>query len=383
MKKIIFKNFLSETTVFFLLSCTSVALIVWVIQAVNYLGFVTEDGHGFRVYFLYTLLSLPKIFNKLLPFMFFFSIFVMISKYEDQNQILIFWTNGIRKINFLNNLLKFSLIFLVLQLSLNLFVVPLAQDKARSFIRQSNIDFLPSLIKPKKFLDTVEKLTIYIDKKNNEDQFQNIIIKDKYNVTDSKIIYAKEGNFQQVNDENVLILKRGKILNINKGRTTAFDFNKTQINLSQYSSKTTKTPKLQEVQTTLLIKCLFFLRDQRSNFISVTQDVNKFQFQCKNNKKSLDNVSQEFFKRIFKPLYLPLLTIVSCLLLIKSKNSPNYTNFKFKIFGLGILLISISEVSIKFFSHNLNESFFLMMLPIIFFVFLYYLFFKQSMRQPT
>ena len=109
-----------------------------------------------------------------------------------KTKFLIFWTNGIKKINFLNNLLKYSLIFLVLQLSLNLFVVPLAQDKARSFIRQSNIDFLPSLIKPKKFLDTVEKLTIYIDKKNEEDQFQNIIIKDKYNVTDSRIIYAKE-----------------------------------------------------------------------------------------------------------------------------------------------------------------------------------------------
>ena len=112
----------------------------------------------------------------------------------------------------------------------------------------------------------------------------------------SRIIYAKEGNFQQVNGENVLILNKGRILNINKGRTTAFDFNKTQINLSQYSSKTTKTPKLQEVQTTLLIKCLFFLRDQRSNFISVAQDTNKFQFQCTNNKKSLDNVSQEFLR---------------------------------------------------------------------------------------
>ena len=65
MKKTIFKNFLRETTIFFLLSCSSVALIVWVIQAVNYLGFVTEDGHGFKIYFLYTLLSLPKIFNEI------------------------------------------------------------------------------------------------------------------------------------------------------------------------------------------------------------------------------------------------------------------------------------------------------------------------------
>ena len=113
MKKIIFKNFLRETTIFFLLSCSSVALIVWVIQAVNYLGFVTEDGHGFKIYFLYTLLSLPKIVNEILPFMFFFAVFFTLIKYEDQNQTLIFWSNGIKKSEFLNILIKYSLIFLI------------------------------------------------------------------------------------------------------------------------------------------------------------------------------------------------------------------------------------------------------------------------------
>ena len=142
MKKIIFKNFLRETTIFFLLSCSSVALIVWVIQAVNYLGFVTEDGHGFKVYFFYTLLSLPKIFNKLLPFMFFFSVFFTLVKYEEQNQTLIFWSYGIKKNSFLNVIIYYSLIFLIIQLIMNTFIVPATQDKARSFIRQSNIELL-------------------------------------------------------------------------------------------------------------------------------------------------------------------------------------------------------------------------------------------------
>ena len=124
MKKIIFKNFLHETTIFFLLSCSSVALIVWVIQAVNYLGFVTEDGHGFRIYFLYTLFSLPKIINEILPFMFFFAVFFTLVKYEDQNQTLIFWSNGIKKSEFLNILIKYSLIFLILQSMMNIFLIP-------------------------------------------------------------------------------------------------------------------------------------------------------------------------------------------------------------------------------------------------------------------
>ena len=247
MKKIIFKNFLKETLEFFVLSSCAVTIIVWVIQAVNYLEFVTEDGHSFKIYFLYTIYSLPKIFNKLLPFMFFFSIFFTLIKYEEQNQTLIFWTNGINKMTFMNVIMLFS-IFFGFKFFFSLYIVPMSQDKARSFIRDSNIDYLPLLVKPKKFIDTVERLTIYTEKKY-QNTLENIIIKDSFSKTKSKIIYAKKGYFTENDKDNFLILKSGKILNINEGKTNSFDFNETQINLSNYTSKTTKTPKIQEIIT--------------------------------------------------------------------------------------------------------------------------------------
>ena len=100
MEKIIFKSFLREISFFFILSSISIALIVWIIQAVNYLDFVSEDGHNFKVYFLYTLLILPKIFSRILPFMFFISIFYIIIKYEEKNQLLIFGQMELIKKNF-------------------------------------------------------------------------------------------------------------------------------------------------------------------------------------------------------------------------------------------------------------------------------------------
>ncbi len=378
MKKIIFKNFLRETTIFFLLSCSSVALIVWVIQAVNYLGFVTEDGHGFKIYFLYTLLSLPKIINEILPFMFFFAVFFTLVKYEDQNQTLIFWSNGIKKSEFLNTIIKFSLIFLILQLIMNVFLVPFTQDKARSFIRQSNIDFLPSLVKPKKFMDTVEKLTIYVDNKNDLGQFENIVIKDTFSKIDSRIIHAKTGFFTELNDQNFLILNNGKILNINRGKTTVINFNRTQLNLSKYNSKTTKYPKLQEVSVFLLSRCIFQPKDQRSTIM--LGDKNEFTFQCSHELKQLNQLSQELFSRVFKPLYIPLLAIVSGLLLIRSKNSVGYSRYKIIIFVTGVIIISLSEILSKFFSYNFNKSFLLMIFPILISIIFYFLFHKQSLN---
>ena len=375
MKKIIFKNFLRESLEFFILSSFAVTLIVWVIQAVNYLEFVTEDGHSFKIYFLYTIYSLPKIFNKLLPFMFFFSIFFTLIKYEEQNQTLIFWTNGINKLTFLSVIINYSLFFLVLNLLFSLHIVPTAQDKARSFIRESNIDYLPLLVKPKKFIDTVEKLTIYADKKY-ENTLENIIIKDSLSKTKSKIIYAKKGYFSESKDNNFLTLVNGKILNINDGKTNSFDFNETQINLSKYTSKTTKFPKIQEVNSKDLYKCLF----NNDKTISVGKD--NFQFVCENTEPLKNKISQELFTRIFKPFYIPLLSLIGGFLLIKSKNSQNFSSYKFKIFILGVIIISVSEITTKFYSSSIFESFLILTIPFILF-FLLYTFFVKKLNLKT
>ena len=376
MKKIIFKNFLKETLEFFVLSSCAVTIIVWVIQAVNYLEFVTEDGHSFKISFLYTIYSLPKIFNKLLPFMFFFSIFFTLIKYEEQNQTLIYWTNGISKITFMNVIIFFSIFFVVLNFFFSLYIVPMSQDKARSFIRDSNVDYLPLLVKPKKFIDTVERLTIYTEKKY-QNTLENIIIKDSFSKTKSKIIYAKKGYFTENGKDNFLILKSGKILNINEGKTNSFDFNETQINLSNYTSKTTKTPKIQEINTKSLFNCLF--KDEIKK--NITKG-NNFKFVCKKDLQSMNKISQELLSRIFKPLYIPLLALISGFLLIKSKNSQGFSNYKFKIFTSAVIIISLSEISTKFYSANIFESFLIIMVPFTLF-FIFYLFFKNKIKMRT
>ena len=373
MKKIIYQNFLKETSMFFLISSFAVTIIVWVIQAVNYLEFVTEDGHSFKIYFYYTLLSLPKIFNKLLPFMFFFSIFFNILKYEEQNQTLIFWTNGISKIKFLNVILKYSIIFLIVNFFFSIFIVPNSQDKARSYIRKSNIEYLPFLIKPKKFIDTVEQLTIYSDKRENE-ILENILIKDKFSLEKSKIIYAKKGYFTIIEEKNFLILEDGRILNINKDKTNSFDFKQTRINLSKYATKTTTMPKIQETNTLDLLNCLA----ESNSIFQDKSDKNSNKFKCDQDEVFKNEISKELSSRIFKPFYLPLLALIAGLLLIKSKNSQGYTNFKLKIFTSAIIFISVSEISAKFYSTNLMKSSLIFLIPFFAFIFFYYFFYKKS-----
>ena len=169
------------------------SVIVWTIQAVNYLDFVTEDGHGLEIYFKYTLLSLPKIISRIMPLIFFVTIYYTLNKFEDNNELKIFWINGIDKKIFIKKVIQFSLLFFLFQFFLSVFIVPNSQIKARTYIQKSNIDFFPSLINEKKFVDTVDKLTIYIDKKEKQNSYKNIFLKDIEGPDKIRIIYAKEG----------------------------------------------------------------------------------------------------------------------------------------------------------------------------------------------
>ena len=345
-------------------------LIVWVIQAVNYLEFVTEDDTALKFIFYIQSTVYLKFLVNYCPLCFFFNFFTLI-KYEEQNQTLIFWTNGINKLTFLNVIISYSFLFLILNSFFSLYVVPISQDKARSFIRSSNIDYLPLLVKPKKFIDTVERLTIYSDKKN-KNTLENIIIKDSFSRSKSKIIFAKKGYFSENSGNNYLILTNGKILNINEGKTNSFDFNETQINLSKYTSKTTTTPKIQEVNSRNLFKCL--LKKEEQIYDNVNSD-----FKCRNKLSFRNKISQELLSRIFKPFYIPLLSLIAGYLLIKSKNSQNFTNYKFKIFTTGVIAISVSEISTRFYSSNVSESILLIMIPFVLF-FLFYIFFMKKLK---
>ena len=378
MEKLIFRKFAKDVFLFFLLVSISISLIVWVIQAVNFLDIVTEDGHGIKVYFLYTLLSLPKIFSKILPFIYFISLLYIILKYENDNELIIFWTVGIKKINFTNTLLKFSIFYLILQLFFTIFVVPFSLDKARSYIRSSNVDFFSSIVQEKKFIDTVKNLTIFVEEKNKSGDLKNIILKENIKNNNYQIILAKKGRIKNDVNGNILILFDGKIINNNNKETNSIKFTKTEINLSRFSTKTITHPKIQEINTYDIIACIHRLKKLPDNFIFDFFKTKKELINCRS--KTQTAPFQEITKRFISPFYLIVLSLIASLIIIKSKDEQKYGSYKFIIFILGVVTIIVSEISIKYSSVNFLQNFYIYAIPILFFI-LIYLYFLISLKK--
>ncbi len=363
MKKIIFNKLILDVTKFFFLSSISLSLIILVVQAVNFLDYISEDGHGIYTYFGITILNFPKIFSRVMPFCVFITIFYVINKYEVKNELLIFWNIGIKKIKFVNTLVIFSFFFLILQFILNIYIVPTSLDQAREFVRNSNIDFFPNLIKEKKFIDAVESLTIFVEKKKKNGDLENIYLKDSLNDNQSQIIYAKKGKLVFNNQKNHLELFDGNFIDVDNKKITTFSFKKTEFDLSKYKTKTTIYPKIQETNTKILFLCLYKLK------INKDYDLGKTFLKC--NNETYSDVIEEAFKRGIKPLFIPVIVLISSLVILYNKDNFIYLKFQYILFFIVLSIIILSEISSRYI-YDINSTLIFSLLPIILFAVSYF-----------
>mgnify|MGYP006134638661 FL=1 len=371
MKKIIYKNLALDCIKIFLLTIFTISIIIWVLQAVNYLDFVIEDGHGFFVYFNYTLLSFPKIFSRIYPFAIFLSFSYILLKYEEKNELIIFWNFGIKKIEFINFFMKFSFLFMFLSLILNALIVPLTQDKARSFIRSSNLDLFESMLKPKKFVDIIKNLTIYYEEKNTNGELINIFLNDKLSLANSQTTFAKRGIFELRADKKILVLYDGKTINNVDGKIYEFKFDKTDFNISRFNSTAITYKKTQETSTLELVQCLLIINNFKKLIGNKTmKDITN----C--TTRNLKNIYEELYSRLIKPLYITFLIAISLLFILRSRSNPTFKSYKFKVYLLGFIFIIFFESSSKFTSINLLQNSFISILPILFSSMMYLYFLK-------
>ncbi len=364
MKKLIIRKLYKDIFIFFLVTLTLTGIIVWTIQAVNYFDFVTEDGHGLKIYFYYSILNFPKIIQRILPFIFFISVFYIIISYENKNEISIFWINGISKKKFLNSMLLFSVIFMLFQIILSSYISPLSKLKARNFLKNSNVDFFTSLIKEGVFINVTQGLTIFINHKENDGSFTEIFLEEN-NESKSRMIYANKGFLIDNELQKTLKLLKGRVINIEDSQINVFNFEQINFNLKNLNTKTITTPKLQETDTKVLLGCFFQVSDKKFKSLKCNKDLTK-------------EVKLELINRLHKPIYIPLIVLFCCYLLLFSKNQKNYRTKINLVFLTVFLLLIFSEVSVRYSITSINFMIIYLITPVIIFISGYFIFNRMA-----
>jgi len=355
----IFKNFIT-----ILLTFTAIA---WTVRAVNFLDLMIEDGYSANIYFRYSLLNIFTIATRFVPLSFLLSMMISIAKFERQQEFLILWTVGLIKIKIVNIFFLIGFLVSLFQIILSLIINPYTLNKSRSLLRDTNTKQVNSIIKSNDFSDSFKGVTFYIDEKNSKKELINIFIKDSRGSINTVIgntddnmntsIFAKKGMIVQ----NKLILFDGIIQTLNDNKKIKnINFEKTELSLSNFSTRTITQPKIQEISSYELFKCLNIENSQECVF--------------KNNKKIL---IETLSRRAGMPLYIPLISIITSFLLIYKKEGKNNHTKKYIIFIFSFIVLILAEILLRYTGFSITNFTLYIFTPLILLIILYTVLIKK------
>ena len=94
----IFQNYILEIFKIFLTILFGLTIIAWTVRAVNFLDLIVESGYPIITYFQYSFLNFIGIFTKFIPLSFLIALTIFIIRQINENELVILWTSGVKKI---------------------------------------------------------------------------------------------------------------------------------------------------------------------------------------------------------------------------------------------------------------------------------------------
>ena len=365
----IYQNYVTEILKTFLVILFGLSIIALTVRAVNFLELIVESGYPVDIYFKYSFLNFFGIAPKFIPLSFLLALTIFILKHLQDSEFVILWTSGVKKMRIVNLFFSSSLIILIFYLFLSNFLSPLALNKSRMLLSQDKFNSIIPTVRTNQFSDLFLGFTFIVEDKS-DNKIQNIFLHDKggnlnnltsnTSSTKNTTIMAQSG----LVEKNEMFLFNGQIISTKENnKNEIIKFEQLKINLGNLTTSTIKKPKLQETSTLQLMNC--FLKDEFENEI------------CKVDLKK--EIVPTLNRRIIIALYIPILSLICSLLLIKSKKIYFHS---ISVFIYSFILLLFVEMAVRFTGLNnlIRWAFFLMpfILLISFYSFLKFKFTNES-----
>ena len=122
-----------------------------------------------------------------------------------------------------------------------------------------------------------------------------------------------------------------------------------------------------------MIKCILVLKNIDEKTEGKRIKINN----CK--LENLENIYEELYSRLIKPLYVTFLITICLLFILKSKDDYTFKFYKLKIYIFCFLFIIFLEISPKFIGVYIVQNLLISTLPFVF-TFLMYVYFLKKLK---
>ena len=116
------------------------------------------------------------------------------------------------------------------------------------------------------------------------------------------------------------------------------------------STKSISQPKIQETSTFSIIKCM------QNNY--------QGSHNCNPSEKSIRDTKIEINKRFGMPFFVPLVSLITCFLLV-SRKEEKFSGFDKYLYGLiGFIILIVSEISVRYSGNSLESTLIYYLIPL-------------------
>ena len=190
IEKYIIKQLLTSSLLLIILIISIFALS----KSVQLIELSLNRGLPFIFFLKLILLSLPSIIPIILPIILCLSILFTYSRMKNDSELIIFESSGTSKISLLKPVIIFGTLLSLFSIYFTLHLAPLSNQNFKTLLYTIKNDYSSSLLEEGTFNTIGKDFTIFIKKRTNTGQLNNVFIHDSRNTKKPTTLIAKRGS---------------------------------------------------------------------------------------------------------------------------------------------------------------------------------------------
>ena len=189
--------------------------VFWVNQAVLLFDKLIADGHSARIFFEFTILSLPQAISIVLPISSFAAAIYVTNRLDNESELTVVRTAGVGTFRLSRAVIIFGLSIVILMMVMTNYVIPASKKQLHYREHQIASNLSARLLREGVFVHPHAKSTIFIENITDFGELKNIFLSDYRSEGISRIYTAETAYLIKLENTTKLVLVSGMTQTLN------------------------------------------------------------------------------------------------------------------------------------------------------------------------
>lgn len=177
-----------------------VTSLVWITQILRMIHFI-DKGIPFNHFLELVILLIPSLLFMILPIITVLAIIYVYNRLQDERQLIVLRSSGVSNYDLAKPALLIASIITIIAYYISMHLMPLSYNKMKQRISNFRENYTYNIVSARTFTQISKDFNIYVDNKNLDGSFDDVILFDNKIPDNRTIIFGKTGKITISNSD--------------------------------------------------------------------------------------------------------------------------------------------------------------------------------------